>query len=74
MGIRPFISGEQGIKSLKLEGTRELRQFWGTGNIENSDFGEQGIAQSVARFASRLATHLCRVGSSPAGDTMTRYV
>ena len=32
-----------------------------------------GVAQSVARFVSRLATH-CRVGSSPAGDTMTRYV
>ena len=34
-GIRPFISGEQGNKSLKLMGTWEQRQFWGTGNIEN---------------------------------------
>ena len=36
-GIRPFISGEQGNKSLKLKGTGEQRQFWGTGNIENQD-------------------------------------
>ena len=43
-GIRSFISGEQGNKSLKLKGTGEQRQFWGTGNIENQDFdfGEQG--------------------------------
>ena len=34
-GIRPFISGEQGNNSLKLKGTGEQRQFWGTGNIEN---------------------------------------
>ena len=44
MGTRPFISGEQGNKSLKLKGTGEQMQFWGTGNIENQDldFGEQG--------------------------------
>ena len=43
-GIRPFISGEQGNKSIKLKGTGEQRQFWGTGTIENQDFdfGEQG--------------------------------
>ena len=43
-GIRPFVSGEQGNKSLKLKGTGEQRQFGGTGNIENQDFdfGEQG--------------------------------
>ena len=43
-GIRPFISGEQGNKSLKLKGTKEQRQFWGTGNRENQDFDfwEQG--------------------------------
>ena len=43
-GIRSFISGEQGNKSLKLKGTREQRQFRGTGNIANEDFdfGEQG--------------------------------
>ena len=43
-GLRPFISGEQGNKSLKLKGTGEQRQFGGTGNIENQDFnfGEQG--------------------------------
>ena len=43
-GIMPFISGQQGNKSLKLKGTEEQRQFWGTGNIENQDFdfGEQG--------------------------------
>ena len=43
-GIRPFISGEQGNRSLKLKGTGENRQFWGTRNIENQDFdfGEQG--------------------------------
>ena len=43
-GIRSFISGEQWNKSLKLKGTREQRQFGGTGNIENQDFdfGEQG--------------------------------
>ena len=42
--IRPLVSGEQGNKSLKLKGTGEQRQFWGTGNIENQDFdfGEQG--------------------------------
>ena len=38
MGIRSFISGEQGNKSLKLKETGEQRQFWGTGNIENQDF------------------------------------
>ena len=44
MGIRPFISGEQGNKSLKLKGTGGGKQFWGTGNVENQDFdfGEQG--------------------------------
>ena len=43
-GIRPFISVEQGNKSLKLKGTGEQRQFWVTGNIENQDFDfwEQG--------------------------------
>ena len=30
------------------------------------------ITQSVARFVSRLDAHLCRVGSSPAGDIRTR--
>ena len=45
-GIRSFISGEQGNKSLKLTGKGEQRQFGGTGNIENQDFdfGEQGNA------------------------------
>ena len=35
---------EQGNKILKLKGTGEQRQFWGTGKIENQDlnFGEQG--------------------------------
>ena len=44
MRIKPFISGEQGNKSLKLKGTGEQRQLWGTGNIENEDFdfGEKG--------------------------------
>ena len=34
------------------------------------------IVQLVARFVSQLhvATHFCRVGSSPAGDTMTQHV
>ena len=43
-GRRPFISGEEGNKSLKLKGTGEQRQFRGTRNIENQDFdfGEQG--------------------------------
>ena len=43
-GIRPFISGKQGNKSLKVKGTGEQKQFWGTGNIENQDFDfwEQG--------------------------------
>ena len=33
----------QGNKGLKIRGTGEHRQFWGTGNIENQDFvfGEQ---------------------------------
>ena len=38
--IRPFISGEQGDKSLKLKGTGEQRQFWGTGKIENQDLDQ----------------------------------
>ena len=37
-GIMPFISGEQGNKSLKLKGTGEQRHLRGTGNIENQDF------------------------------------
>ena len=37
-GIRPFISGEQRNKSLKLKGTGKQRQFGGTGTIENQDF------------------------------------
>ena len=47
-GIRPFISGEQGNKRLKLKGTGEQGQFWGTRNLENQDkmpiffSGEQG--------------------------------
>ena len=43
-GIMPFISEEQGNKSLKLKGTGEQRQVWGTRNIEKQDFdfGEQG--------------------------------
>ena len=42
--IRPFISREQGNKSLKLKGIWEQRQFGRTGNIENQDFDfrEQG--------------------------------
>ena len=31
-----------------------------------------GIAESVVRFVSRLAAHLCSVGSSPAEDIMMR--
>ena len=47
--IRPFISGEQGNKSLKLKATGEQMQFWGTGNIENQDFdlAEQGKMPNV---------------------------
>ena len=44
-GTRAFLfSGEQGDKNIKIRGTGEHRQFWGTGNIENQDFvfGEQG--------------------------------
>ena len=39
-----FISEQPGNKSLKLKGTGEQRQFWGTGNIENQyfDIGKQG--------------------------------
>ena len=37
-GIRSFISGEQGNKSLKLKKTGKQRQFGGTENIENQDF------------------------------------
>ena len=41
-GTRAFFF--QGNKCLKIRGTGEHRQFWGTGNIENQDFifGEQG--------------------------------
>ena len=43
-GIRPFISGEQGNKTLQLKDTGEQRKSFGTGNIENQDydFWEQG--------------------------------
>ena len=42
-GIRPLISGEQGHKSLKLNGTGKQKQFLGRGNIKHQDFdfGEQ---------------------------------
>ena len=33
-GTRVIFSGEQGNKGLKIRGTGEHRQFWGTGNIE----------------------------------------
>ena len=33
-----FFSGEQGNKGLKIRGTGEHRQFWGTGKIENHFF------------------------------------
>ena len=35
-----FFQGNRGTehKGLKISGTRERRQFWGTGNIENQDF------------------------------------
>ena len=38
------ISGEQENKGLKMRGTGEQRQLWGSRNIENQDFdfGEQG--------------------------------
>ena len=41
----------QGNKSLKIRGTGEHMQFWGTGKIENQDFvfGEQGIKASFSR-------------------------
>ena len=44
-GTRGIFSGEQVNKGLKIRGTGEHRQFWGTGNIENQDFvfGEQGL-------------------------------
>ena len=38
---RAFFSGEQGNKGLKIKGTGEHRQFWGTGN-QDFVFGEQG--------------------------------
>ena len=43
-GTKAIFSGEHGNKGLKIRGTEEHRQFWGTGNIENQDFvfGEQG--------------------------------
>ena len=34
---------EQGNSGLNLRGTGEQRQFWGTENIGNQDFGEQGF-------------------------------
>ena len=39
-GTRSFISGsgELGNKGIKMRGTGEQRQFWGTRNIENQDF------------------------------------
>ena len=38
-----YVRGQEN-RSLKLTGTGEERQFWGTGNIEiqDFDFGEQG--------------------------------
>ena len=57
-GIRPFISGEQWNKSLKLKGTGEQRQFGGTGNIEyqDFDFGEQGKISIFFRGTREQAT------------------
>ena len=37
-GKRVFISGEQGNKGQILRGTREQRQYWGTGNIRKQIF------------------------------------
>ena len=48
----PFISGEQGNKSLKLKGTREQRQFGETGNIENQDF-DFGRTRKNADFSGQ---------------------
>ena len=66
-GIRPFISGEHGNKSLKLKGTGEQRQFGGTGNIEHQDFdsGEQGKMSFFSgakenRYPSERASILCK--------------
>ena len=67
-GIRPFTSGEQTNKSLKLKGTGEQRQFGGTGNIEHQDFdsGEQGKmpffffrGKKENRYPAERASILC---------------
>ena len=51
MVTKPFISGEQGNKSLKMKFTGEQMQFRGTGNIVNQDFDieEQGKMQIYFR-------------------------
>ena len=45
-----WVLGEQGNKCLKLMGTGEQRQFWGTRNKENQDFdfGEKGIKRVIS--------------------------
>ena len=55
-GTRAIFSGEQGNKGLKIRGTGEHRQFWGTGHIENQDFvfGEQGNKAIFSRGTSEL--------------------
>ena len=51
-GTRAIFSGEQGNKGLKIRGTGEHKQFWGTGNIESQDFvfGEQGNKAIFSRW------------------------
>ena len=49
--IRPFVSREQGNKSLKLKEAGEQMRIWGTGNIENQDFdfGSKGKCRFFQR-------------------------
>ena len=55
--IKPFISGEEG--NIKLKGTGEQRQFWGTGNIENKyfDLGNKGKMLIFFKGNKGMGTH-----------------
>ena len=55
-GNRAFISGEQGNKGQILKGTREQRQFWGTGNIRKHVFDFFGTGEQANLFQGNKGT------------------
>ena len=55
-GTRAFISGEQGNKGQILRGTREQRQYWGTGNIRKQIFDFWGTGEQANLFQGNKGT------------------